>query len=165
MDTESFHISVLIEIGVVTTVSLNLDDSAVVLPKCGQDTRGVALVLELRMNEHKRSERWSRLETYPKVTVFRKVPRHITRMFPDGSVFVEAERCARIEEAGVGDVRREMAVRDERTCPSKPTRSPIVPTVKSTMRYMPLACIASMVLRQSSMVPQWGSRTDMSMGE
>ena len=98
---------VLIEIGVVTTVSLDLNDSAVVLPKCGQDTKGIVLNLELGMNEYKRSERWSRLETYPKVTVFCKVSWHITRMLPNGSVLVEVERCAHIEEAVAREVIRQ----------------------------------------------------------
>jgi hypothetical protein len=53
MNTESFLISVLIEIGVVIAVSLDLDDSAIVLQTCGQSTRDVALLLGLRMNEHK----------------------------------------------------------------------------------------------------------------
>jgi hypothetical protein len=37
--------------------------------------------------------------------------------------------------------------------PLKPMKSPIVPTVKSMMMYMPRLCISSIIFRQSSTVP------------
>jgi hypothetical protein len=44
-------------------------------------------------------------------------------------------------------------------------KSFIVPTVKSSMMYMPRECISSIRSRQSSSVPQWGSVSEKSMGE
>jgi hypothetical protein len=76
------------------------------------------------------------------------------------AVFVEVDRCARIEEAVFADVRRERPLETGghadkiNDCPDGEVEHEI----------HTLECVASTMRRRSSMISQWVSRTDMSMG-
>lgn len=111
MDTESFHITVLIKVGLETAIGLDGDDCASVEPKLWQGTRFIARVVDLKMGEEVSTGVKRRAEhdesTDREVLVLVKAPWHEIGMLPDGFVFVKIERSGRVEVAGerASDVR------------------------------------------------------------
>ena len=72
------------------------------------------------------------------IGIFSKIPWHVIGIFPDDIVFIESKRRAGIDKATMEKYQilvREEKVEDED--PSNARRSPIVPTVKSAMKYIP----------------------------
>jgi hypothetical protein len=78
--------------------------------------------------------------TNREITIFSEIPGDVLWIFPGSTIFVETKRRAVIEKATnekkvIRSYSRKKRNRD--ADPSNARRSPIVPTVKSAMKYIP----------------------------